>query len=285
MKKNLKIGVLFFIFFINQLSAILTFEEASDDFIETSSRDTKNYPWLAEYIPNYQTNNYLVAEWNKEPLIPKIIHQIWIGGEVPEKFKEMMHSWQEKHPDWVYKLWTDKDIESFEFYNVRQFKNAVNLGEKSDIWRYEILSKFGGVYLDIDYECLKSLDPLHHTAKFYASCAVGDGLIGNGVIGSIPNHPILIECMRKIHKLPDSKLGNPFKYTGPVLFNSVIYEFLKLKRPGFEKVSIYPNKFFHPFPSEFRYSYWKGEINKETVYSYNLPESFAIHYWANSWQN
>ena len=34
------------------------------------------------------------------------------------------------------------------------FSQASNWGMKSDIFRYEILMKYGGVYIDTDYECL-----------------------------------------------------------------------------------------------------------------------------------
>ena len=32
------------------------------------------------------------------------------------------------------------------------------LGEKSDIFRYEILYRFGGVYVDTDFECIKPFE-------------------------------------------------------------------------------------------------------------------------------
>ena len=45
-------------------------------------------------------------------MIPKIIHQIWLG---PNKRPDIwMNSWKinyiKKHPDWTYKLWTEKEI-------------------------------------------------------------------------------------------------------------------------------------------------------------------------------
>src|ERR1700733_22270 len=39
--------------------------------------------------------------------IPKTIHQIWLGGPLPEKYLNLQRSWQRQNPDWEYRLWTD----------------------------------------------------------------------------------------------------------------------------------------------------------------------------------
>src|SRR5438309_10290038 len=40
---------------------------------------------------NFKTNSALCP--GPELLIPKIIHQIWLGSEVPESFKALQQSW------------------------------------------------------------------------------------------------------------------------------------------------------------------------------------------------
>lgn len=42
----------------------------------------------------------------------------------------------------------------------KAFDAAKNYGEKSDILRYEILFVYGGVYADVDVECLQPFDAL-----------------------------------------------------------------------------------------------------------------------------
>lgn len=56
-------------------------------------------------------------------------------------------------------LFSDEQI-NFKLKNVEALKCAKNYGEKSDILRYEILCQFGGIYVDCDFECLKSFDGL-----------------------------------------------------------------------------------------------------------------------------
>jgi len=71
-------------------------------------------------------------------LIPKIIHQIWLGSPLPEKYKQLQKSWLKYHPDWHYYLWTEKEIAAFGLTNQALYDATSNYGEKSDIARYEI---------------------------------------------------------------------------------------------------------------------------------------------------
>jgi len=94
--------------------------------------------------------------------IPKIIHQIWIGGPVPQEFKDFMQSWRDAHPDWEYRLWTDEDVKTFGLYNQTFYDRSDNYGVKSDILKWEIIYRYGGLYVDTDYECLQSFDMYHY---------------------------------------------------------------------------------------------------------------------------
>lgn len=49
---------------------------------------------------------------------------------------------------------------NFKLKNTNPYINGSNYGEKSDVLRYEILQQFGGIYVDCDFECLKSFDSL-----------------------------------------------------------------------------------------------------------------------------
>jgi mannosyltransferase OCH1-like enzyme len=41
-------------------------------------------------------------------MIPKVIHQIWIGPKPAPK--QMMQTWKEKHPGFEYILWNEEEI-------------------------------------------------------------------------------------------------------------------------------------------------------------------------------
>src|SRR5437867_4300593 len=126
--------------------------------------------------------------------IPLIIHQIWLGSPVPEQFKPLQETIIEHHAGWEYVLWTDERVKELTLHNQELFDRATNFGEKSDILRYELLYQFGGLYLDIDIACVKSLEDLHRTYDFYIGWQpddTGHKQLGTGVIGCRPGHWLL----------------------------------------------------------------------------------------------
>src|SRR5579885_317918 len=149
----------------------------------------------------YEKNNLYNIKPTQRTKIPKIIHQIWLGSEFPAEYRDWQQSWINHNPDWEYKLWTDENIKELVLTNKKYFDEAINFGEKSNILRYEILYQFGGVYVDCDFECLKSFDPLVHAYDFFCGLISGKGRIiniNNAVIGSVPGHPILKKCIENI---------------------------------------------------------------------------------------
>ena len=95
---------------------------------------------------------------NLDKKIPKRIHQIWIGPKkIPKKYLDWSKTWKKNHPGWDYKLWTNEDLKNFPMQNRYIFDSSDNVGFKSDLARYEILYKYGGIYIDTDFESLKQI--------------------------------------------------------------------------------------------------------------------------------
>ena len=40
--------------------------------------------------------------------IPKKLHFIWLGSEIPEQYGTLMNTWRQSHESWDLKLWTDE---------------------------------------------------------------------------------------------------------------------------------------------------------------------------------
>lgn len=249
-----------------------------------SSMDEGYYPEYyrnsKRFKKNYETFHFEKIPYQDEPLIPKKIHQIWIGGAVPDKFKQLMQTWKDKHPDWEYKLWTDEDISSFVFEEADTFFRAENLGAKSDIWRYEILYQHGGVYVDVDFECVQPLDVLVHHHSFFTGIG-GFDYINNALIGSRAFHPIFKKLIKILKATPTDLFRSPWYNTGPLLFTRQVYHYLKEHS---DDGIVYPTRYFYPLPNTYRFAYWKGELGKETIQSFFIPETFGVHYWAESWK-
>ena len=91
-------------------------------------------------------------------------------------------------------------------------KKAENKAEQSDILRYEILYRYGGLYVDVDFKCLKPHDSLLNHCDFYVGLEAKlpknkHPAIGNAIIASVPGHPIFKECLEGISK--EETLGDP----------------------------------------------------------------------------
>ncbi len=205
--------------------------------------------------------------------IPKKVHQIWLGSTLPDKYKAWVDSWKIFNPDWEYKLWTDANTHEVALPDRDLFDRIRSMGHKSDYLRYHILNQFGGVYVDTDFECLKSLAPLCYL-DFYT----GIGFPGKlelyiGLIGTVPNHFIMQSVVERVVVGRNATNWRKiFERSGSFFFTRT---FLEAVTKDTERVVAFPPGFFYPFPNNFR--------KVQAPYSYVKPYSFAIHHWEVSW--
>lgn len=211
--------------------------------------------------------------------IPPIIHQIWLGSPLPRLYARWGDTWKRHHPGWEYRLWTERELLEFGLENRESFDRSPNFGVKSDLARYEILHRFGGVYADTDFECLGSFQPLCSSSRFFAGLMYGgDFPVNNGLIGSVPGHPILRSL---IDDLKTPYAGHDgmeiLAYSGPIRFSARVSEHLA-QRPD-DGVVILPTTYFYAFPNQ-----QLDSKDVKTVKQWAKPESLAIHYWEVSWR-
>jgi mannosyltransferase OCH1-like enzyme len=240
--------------------------------------DTK-WDWL--FVKSLY-NKHVIEQvaYKAESRIPKIIHHIWLGSPLPEKYKKFQESWKSNHPEWEYRLWTDAEVQALGLEKKAEYDAACNYGEKSDIARYEILYRFGGLYIDTDFECLQPFDVFHHCFDFYTSF-VGDYSVTlqNGLIGSVPGHPILRACIDRVHRGPFDKdsFADIWLRSGPGLLMQAFFDYAG--RSGFIDVAL-PSNYVYPWPHIYRESNAPEQIQR-----WIRPESFAVHHWHVSWNN
>jgi hypothetical protein len=155
-----------------------------------------------------------MAEKREKPVgtIPKTLHVIWLGPKpFPKESVNKVKGWLEKHPGWKFKFWTDlgqaapddrMEIYSFEMFPLQELKECYyrsdNFGERSEILRYAILLCEGGVYIDHDVECLKSIESLQESYDFFCGLDILGPTVLSSSINPSPHllaatlqHPIL----------------------------------------------------------------------------------------------
>ena len=137
-------------------------------------------------------------------MIPKIIHQVWIGPKpIPEYCLSYMQTWKDNHPGYEFKFWNNNNLPELPSKVKEQFDRY---GEKEkwafqcDVLRLYLINKFGGVYVDVDYESYRNIDDLLVKKMFFVIRYPESHWIPNSVFGSEPNNPIftyIIENMKK----------------------------------------------------------------------------------------
>ena len=96
--------------------------------------------------------------------IPKIIHQT-APSDVSKSsplWHECQQTWKTIFPDYTYMMWSDEDLEKlirddYPFF-LDTYMGYDETIKRVDMARYFILYKYGGVYADMDYKCLKRFE-------------------------------------------------------------------------------------------------------------------------------
>lgn len=270
-----------------------------------SSKAATNKPLIDFFRTSYENNSFKNVMPKEKCNIPKIFHYIWLGKKLPEQYDPFLQTWLKYHPDWTFIFWVDNpknyylgeikdfnldslkkyietenisnkriviDIKNINFENKTFFDSTRNYGQRSDILRWEVLYRFGGVYIDVDFECIKPLDILHYTYDFYTGIQPLDTSfiqLGAALLGTIPNHPILQRCVETIKE--DWKYPQIILSTGPLHFTKCFYEAFMIG--NFVNIAL-PASYFYPCGYEEQRLPRKNWIR---------PESFAAHHWAGSW--
>ncbi|KAA8733307.1 hypothetical protein F4V57_08770 [Acinetobacter qingfengensis] len=92
--------------------------------------------------------------------IPKTIHQTYHSTVLPVEIKRIVERLKLKNPDWEYKFYDDNQCSLYILKNYgKEMLNLYNLinpsygAAKADFFRYLLLYKEGGIYLDIKSSC------------------------------------------------------------------------------------------------------------------------------------
>lgn len=156
--------------------------------------------------------------------IPCIIHFVWFGPlPLPEL---IVDSWRAHHPEFEIKVWNESNLCSL--YNQSQFDKTSRFNQKSDIARYEILLRYGGVYVDCDLMCIRSIIPL--LSKQSSGRGIGimcawekKNLISNSFIVCNPGNTVMKQIVNNIPRGEAFDITKPvWKVTGPLYFMNEI---------------------------------------------------------------
>jgi inositol phosphorylceramide mannosyltransferase catalytic subunit len=166
-------------------------------------------------------------------MITKKIYQTWVTKNLPHRVKDYVDEMLSLNPSYEYELYDDEDI----FYFIQQHYGKdilstyekLNIGAaKSDLWRYLILYKQGGIYLDIDSHIHKNLDGLiKESDRAIISREGNQDTFVQWCLMFSKEHPILERTIEKcVYNIKNETTENILELTGPQVYSSAIQETL-----------------------------------------------------------
>ena len=142
----------------------------------------------------------------------------------------------------------------------------------------DTLARFGGVYLDTDFDVLRPVDPFIECRAFLGFQA-GDELpgelINGGLFGAEAGHWLPTSIRDYLNERLDGRVDlNSF--TGPGLVTQMLrerglegYSDEPIEVAG---VTLLPKRFFYPYS-------WKESYSEDVI----TPDTYAVHRWAATW--
>jgi hypothetical protein len=193
-----------------------------------------------------------------------------VGGKIPDLYRDYGRRWEKLHPGWTFRLWTDKDFADGWLQNQDLFNRAEEyvpsdaVGQfRSDVARYEILYRFGGVYVDCDVETLKPIDDLLDAVAF-AGWEQTNLYVGNTVIGGVPGAQFWREMIDATASSSRANKGKAATWlSGPRVVS-------RLREESSATLTVYPQGYFFP------YSYKDLGASPELK---KYPDAYSVHHW------
>ena len=163
--------------------------------------------------------------------IPPYIFQTWHSLELPIEMKTTSQALSAQNPDFEYYLYDDSMCYDFisKHFNpdVLDAFNSLKPGAyKADLWRYCVLYKYGGIYLDIKFKGVNGfrLESLRDKEHYVSDPSFN--YIYTGLMVFYPESIHLkhaIDCIVQ-HKQYRFYGLTPFDPTGPSLFQTLLID-------------------------------------------------------------
>lgn len=214
-------------------------------------------------------------------IIPLNLFQTWHSLDLPPKMRENIELLKKQNPEFQYHLFDDAMCREFIFTNFDRtilfaYDKLKPGAYKADLWRYCVLYKKGGIYLDIKYSCVNQFKLLELTDKEYY---VRDRSysINNIIPSSCGIYQALLVCLPKnkiilnvIHKIVENCINNNYNYndldvTGPFTLASFFNQNIEIDKfvLSFNGETIqYENKDILKSYNEYRQEQLSNQITK-----------------------
>ena len=259
--------------------------------------------------------------------LPPVIFQTWKSKSVvPSNYRYWRQTFVDHNPDFTVLLWDDHDNRAF---IADRFPWALPLYDsypreifRADAVRFFFLLEFGGMYSDMDTECLRPILPSAASGEVVLCRMGGDPTfphsIPNAIMASHSGQIFWLFAISKLFeaaaRIPDAEsraAAGPEALTGPVLLKNTYDAFMALDEEGVRQaVASFVEKLDARQRARLRYSRpvllpsnawypvdWTNLIQKQLsnrlrkdkrilpqhVAAKLFPHSAVVTYWSHSW--
>jgi len=177
-------------------------------------------------------------------MIPKVLHIIWIGDETLRP-DNCIETWRSLNPTWQVVIWGNDSLRDKSWINGRHMSEMSEreLNGVADMMRWEILYEQGGVVVDADSICIRSLDDHLLDCDAFAcweSEMARPGLIAAGYFGSKPKNSFLGQIILDIHHEDTVINRMAWETVGPLRLTE------SFRKYRYHHLRIYPSHYFIP---------------------------------------
>lgn len=211
------------------------------------------------------------------PIIPHIIHQTYADVNISEKLLPYVISCQRQNPGWEYRLWTDEKARKLiaeRYPSYLPIWDANNNINRANVLRYFVLYEYGGLYADLDVECLRPLnkvttkyaaifppEPMEHCLQLHIPF-----LLGNAIMFSRPKHPFLKQIIDSLANF--QPMAQQFDASGPAFVTTQFMIYNKFKAGDAYKLRG-EDRSNSPY-------FYKGELRQDDIDAVYVPNT---HYF------
>jgi len=177
-------------------------------------------------------------------MIPKNIFQTFYTKKIPTPIADIIQKLKDNNPGYNYYFYDDDEIiqfiENCYTKEILEAYNKLRIGAaRADFWRYLVLYKFGGIYLDLDSKINISIDNIiNKEDKALITRERNPNSFVQWCLFFEQTHPILKLTIKQVIENINSKQYTELDLiTGPPVLSSVIekyYKHLNLPRSIYE---------------------------------------------------
>jgi inositol phosphorylceramide mannosyltransferase catalytic subunit len=214
-------------------------------------------------------------------VVPRTLHFVWLDEEIPPQRQACIDSCIAMHPGWDVRIW--RDVSEFgPLRNGRAFHAASELAPStwpharyqiaSNVLRFEVMLRHGGLFFDTDITCLRSLEPLIERVEAEGKAGmlgweIERKWLGEAVIAAVPGAPFMERIVSHLEPWAFARAGKAATITvGPQYVTPLLRGSKELR-----DVLVMPQRAF--FPARHN----QPDLGDSLASGKAHPDTYAVH--------